>query len=133
MPRDGQPIGPELNLRCCSCGYDLTGLTVRRCPECGEPFDPRQTWLANEESSWKFHFEYVRPQSTYVSYAVLVVLIAACILLLRVSRLAGFGLFFVLIGELFVYRTGVRALPVRLTYLVACIIWSLVCWLFTPF
>ena len=24
---------------CCSCGYNLTGLTTPRCPECGEPFD----------------------------------------------------------------------------------------------
>ncbi|MFW6058614.1 MAG: hypothetical protein ACODAQ_00445 [Phycisphaeraceae bacterium] len=28
-------------LTCPSCGYDLRGLTAQRCPECGEPFDPR--------------------------------------------------------------------------------------------
>lgn len=31
---------PHQDLKCWTCGYDLTGLTERRCPECGEPFDP---------------------------------------------------------------------------------------------
>lgn len=26
---------------CRQCGYDLTGLTEPRCPECGKPFDPK--------------------------------------------------------------------------------------------
>jgi len=26
--------------RCAKCGYNLTGLTENRCPECGTPFDP---------------------------------------------------------------------------------------------
>jgi hypothetical protein len=26
--------------KCSKCGYDLTGLTVARCPECGRPFEP---------------------------------------------------------------------------------------------
>lgn len=26
---------------CMGCGYQLCGLTAPRCPECGEPFDPR--------------------------------------------------------------------------------------------
>ena len=28
-------------LHCGKCGYNLTGLTEPRCPECGEPFDVR--------------------------------------------------------------------------------------------
>ena len=135
MPRDGQPIRPELNLRCCSCGYELTGLTVRRCPECGEPFDPRETWLANEESSWKFHFEYVRPQSTYVSYAVLVVLTAAYVLLFlgRASGGGRFALITVIVGEVLIHRYGAGPLPTRLIYLTVGILWMLVCWLAPPF
>jgi hypothetical protein len=43
----GGPILPEWNLRCVKCGYDLTGLLSRRCPECGEFFKPRETWQAN--------------------------------------------------------------------------------------
>lgn len=27
--------------RCMNCGYSLTGLPERRCPECGQPFEPR--------------------------------------------------------------------------------------------
>jgi hypothetical protein len=27
-------------LHCLNCGYNLTGLSEQRCPECGEPFDP---------------------------------------------------------------------------------------------
>lgn len=37
-----------MNLRCPKCDYDLTGLTVNRCPECGGAFDP--IVLAEEQS-----------------------------------------------------------------------------------
>ena len=47
---DGKPILPDWDLRCCACGYQLTGLTSRRCPECGEAFRPRGTWVANRRS-----------------------------------------------------------------------------------
>jgi len=39
------------NLHCQRCGYNLTGLTSRVCPECGEAFHPRRTWLANRRPS----------------------------------------------------------------------------------
>lgn len=29
-----------MTLHCPECGYDLTGLRVNRCPECGRAFDP---------------------------------------------------------------------------------------------
>lgn len=29
--------------RCANCGYLLFGLSVPRCPECGQPFDPAET------------------------------------------------------------------------------------------
>jgi hypothetical protein len=30
----------EVNLCCSNCGYSLKGLPRRRCPECGQTFDP---------------------------------------------------------------------------------------------
>lgn len=45
---DGSPIPPEWGLRCPHCDYDLTGLSNRRCPECGRRFDPHEIWVANK-------------------------------------------------------------------------------------
>ncbi len=28
------------NLACPTCGYNITGLPLHQCPECGKPFDP---------------------------------------------------------------------------------------------
>lgn len=36
---DHPPVGADIPLRCMQCDYNLTGLTTRRCPECGTPFD----------------------------------------------------------------------------------------------
>lgn len=44
---EGGPIPAEWKLSCVQCGYDLTGLINRVCPECGSRFSPRQTWEAN--------------------------------------------------------------------------------------
>jgi len=44
---DGSAIAPEWNLHCPECDYDLTGLSSRRCPECGRRFDPHQIWVDN--------------------------------------------------------------------------------------
>ena len=132
MPHEDQAIPPELGLRCCWCGYDLTGLPVRRCPECGEPFNPRETWLANEQSTWQYHFENVRPVSTYVAYAILAVLIAIYVLLLFTSYFGRFAIMLVIVGETLIWRADLRAYPVRLTYLLAGIIWMLAMWLANP-
>lgn len=70
MPGDGQPIPAELNLRCVQCGYLLTGLVNRVCPECGTPFDPLETFHANIKSTWEFHFAYRRPLWQYVVLSV---------------------------------------------------------------
>jgi hypothetical protein len=66
MPGEDQPIPAELNLRCAHCGYLLTGLITRVCPECGEAFDPLETFQANIKSTWEFHFEYFRPRWQYI-------------------------------------------------------------------
>jgi len=49
----GGPIPAEWDLRCVRCGYSLTSLTSRVCPECGLAFQPRKTWLANRLPSRK--------------------------------------------------------------------------------
>ncbi len=47
---DGEPIPQAWDLRCQSCGYSLTGLTERRCPECGNKFHPRDIWETNRSA-----------------------------------------------------------------------------------
>ncbi len=38
-PSPPSETSPSLEIRCRECHYDLTGLTMDRCPECGVPFD----------------------------------------------------------------------------------------------
>ncbi len=52
----GGPIPAEWDLRCTRCGYNLTGLVGRVCPECGQRFKPRATWLANREPTQRSVF-----------------------------------------------------------------------------
>ncbi len=70
MPWEGQAIPEHLNLRCTQCGYSLTGLKNRICPECGKPFDPLATYQQNIKSTWEFHFSYQRPLWQYVALGV---------------------------------------------------------------
>ena len=46
---DDQPL-PYAGMTCPACRYNLTGTTTRRCPECGEAFDPRA--LRSKASWW---------------------------------------------------------------------------------
>lgn len=39
---DRHPLRSDTIPRCRKCGYNLTGLTEARCPECFTPFDPEQ-------------------------------------------------------------------------------------------
>jgi hypothetical protein len=41
-----QPVPDQFDLVCEWCGYSLVGLTIDRCPECGERFDPSALPLA---------------------------------------------------------------------------------------
>jgi hypothetical protein len=72
MPDEGRPIPEYLNLRCTRCGYDLTGLVSRTCPECGTDFDPLETWQANVRGTWEFHFAYMRPLWQYIVLGVII-------------------------------------------------------------
>ena len=48
---DGSPIPEEWGICCPSCEYNLTGLTVRTCPECGRPFKPHEIWEAERRKA----------------------------------------------------------------------------------
>jgi hypothetical protein len=66
---DGSPIPAEWDLRCSGCDYDLTGLSARRCPECGRRFDPHALWARNRQREAGAFSR----TPAYVSYGVLVV------------------------------------------------------------
>lgn len=117
MPSDDEPIPAYLKLRCCTCGYNLTGLIARRCPECGEPFDPRQTWLANEQENWAYHFEHVYPRRRYVLLGVTVLLAVAVVGLILTAPFGRFGIMGIIIGEVFILRTDSDPLVARCVYL----------------
>jgi hypothetical protein len=66
---DGSAIPPEWGLRCPACDYDLTGLSARRCPECGRRFDPHDIWVANKHKQSGVG----RPTPAYVIYGALII------------------------------------------------------------
>lgn len=132
MPSKGRPIPADLGLRCLSCGYELTGLLVWICPECGTPFDPREVWLTLERSTWRYHFENRRAKSTYVLWMILPILFAAYFLLLWRIRLAWLGLFWILIGEAFISKTGIRPWRLRITIVLLAIGWGILMWRLKP-
>ena len=65
------PIPPQWGLRCCHCEYELTGLTIHRCPECGKPFDVDETMRINRRSTWEYLLENRCTPFTYPIYALL--------------------------------------------------------------
>jgi len=133
MPEEGEPIPAELNLRCTHCGYELTGLIERRCPECGEEFDPRETWLENEQSTWAYHFENVRPKKVYAIYAMMFGMAVIYGLMIGVNIFAIFGVLLIVVGEIMILQFGAPAIRTRLIYLIACLLWSFFVWLINPF
>lgn len=126
MPRDDEPIPASLNLRCMECGYELTGLVERRCPECGEWFEPRETWLENERATWEYHFENVCPRWMYAARVYLVVATVAVLGLLIHRPITALGVPLVIVGEWYVLYSGGRGLPIRLAYLTVCLVWGVV-------
>ena len=65
------PIPPQWDLRCCHCSYNLTGLTVYRCPECGKPFDIDETMRINRRSNWEYFLENRCTPLSYPIYSLL--------------------------------------------------------------
>jgi|GEM_PF-1075565 hypothetical protein len=124
MPRDDEPIPAELNLRCTTCGFCLTGLLERRCPECGEAFEPRETWLENERSTWEYHFANVRSKADYARIAYLAVAILCFLALVCADFKTIFAFPVVVLGEMSILRLGEPALRVRMAYWTVCVGWG---------
>lgn len=63
---------------CKTCGYNLTGLSEPRCPECGRPFDPvdSRTFDAFARAGWRRRL-WTRMLRTSVALAVLVAALVA--------------------------------------------------------
>jgi hypothetical protein len=117
MPSEGRPIPQNLHLKCISCGYDLTGLYERRCPECGEDFDPRETWRINEQLTWAHHFSEVRPISVYLGITAILGLILANILAIYFFPPGILFLPIIALGELVTLQTGGAPMRTRIIYL----------------
>jgi hypothetical protein len=126
MPRDDEPVPADLDLHCTSCGYSLTGLFERRCPECGEPFDPRETWLENERSTWQYHFENVRSKTDYVRLGYLLVTVLFYFALVCVDVRTLLALPLVVAGEMYILWTGGPGTRIRMDYWTVCAAWGVV-------
>jgi hypothetical protein len=132
MPGEGEPIPADLNLRCACCGYELTGLIDRRCPECGESFDPRETWLDNERSTWGYHFENVRTKWDYARLGYLVLCGLFFLLLALLRPITLFALPVAVMGEMFILYErnvvygGSRGVQIRMAYATVCVAWGVV-------
>lgn len=148
------PIPPEWNLRCCNCEYDLTGLTVHRCPECGEPFDIDDTLRANRRSTWEYLLENRCSAATYPVFLLMHRLGVSASTMERLLRRADyafygtlvvFGVLFILLAldetlalgalmlwvpaEMIIAATGRGRVWFRLIVWTICFAWAVLVWL----
>lgn len=73
---EGDPIPEDLDLRCPSCSYDISGLTEWRCPECGEPFNPRRAYTLRMLRQPEYFLRYrLAPEDIRKTFWALVLLI----------------------------------------------------------
>lgn len=84
LPPEGEPLPEHLDLHCPECHYNLTGLREWRCPECGQPFNPRRThtrgMLRHPEYFLRYRFSPAEIRSSFFAvllFAAGVVLILA--------------------------------------------------------
>lgn len=133
MPAEDQPIPEDLHLHCTHCGYDLTGLLERTCPECGESFAPRETWLANEKSTWAWHFQNRYTPWDYIETAIVLVLVGFYALFCWMEPLSLWAFVLIVPGEIFIYSTVTDAKPWRYAYLIASLLWAIFITTSNPF
>ena len=75
------PVDEEPARYCRGCGYNLRGLTVPRCPECGRPFDPAdphtyrehpiRRWVRPRHAGGHLRVHYRPPPRRHVGLALL--------------------------------------------------------------
>jgi len=126
MPRDDQAIPASLELRCTNCGYCLTGLIERRCPECGRAFDPRQTWRENEQATWSYHFENVRTRGDYFCWAVLGAMAPVFVALAARRPAALLALPLAVLCEMYILYVGTTGSRLRLGCWAVAVAWGIV-------
>lgn len=126
MPRDDQAIPASLELRCTNCGYCLTGLIERRCPECGQAFDPGQTWRENEQATWSYHFENVRTPGGYLCWATLGTMVLAFMTLAARRPAALLALPAAVLCEMLILWAGGPGLRLRLGCWAVAVAWGIV-------
>lgn len=93
LPPEGDPIPADLELHCPGCGYELAGLRIWRCPECGQPFNPHRVYtlemLKQPEYFLRYRYGPEDIRRTFLSFLLLMA-----------------GLLMVAIGTLVAAKTG---------------------------
>jgi hypothetical protein len=120
----GEPIPPSMDLSCPQCGYNLTGLTGRRCPECGTKFDVATAQRANRESRYEHQFS-----GTGEAYAVVGIIIVVLVLIyLAFARtpIALIGLLLPLLGEFAAQQLEISPALTRAGYLALSVAWVII-------
>mgnify|MGYP001101454495 CR=1 FL=1 len=130
---EGKPIPASWDLRCTDCGYSLTGLASRRCPECGRPFDPRRTWEANQEARLQTGIERLPPRVSgflhVTECVVLAALTLACFAMgLFHNRGAWLAVLIVVLVEANIRIARAEPLRYRLLGIVCCVVIGGLAW-----
>ncbi len=121
---DGSPIAAEWHLRCPKCEYDLTGLVQRRCPECGQCFDPHAIWAENRVRQAALHSR----TPAHVSYTILVVLLLLTFPVYSAKPILLLPLGFIPLFELFAHLNKWDAGSTRTIVMTLCVIAAIIMW-----
>lgn len=120
-----EPIPPEWDLHCGACGYNLTGLTARRCPECGEPFKPRELWSANRLAAIEAQEDRV---PLYMSYGLVSLFIAVILWKSFIKPYILLPFLLLLLYELLTRQRGRGRARARVIVLALCGVLALAIW-----
>ena len=124
MLPEGEPIPPGMDLHCTQCGYNLTGLTDRRCPECGNRFDIAATQRANRES--RYERELTHSSEAYAVAGIVLIVLVLIYLAFARTPLALLGLLLPLLGELVAQQLEISPSLSRAGYLALSVVWVII-------